>query len=174
MNRRGVTLIELLVGVATAVVIGAVSAGILKAGIMTYTHSVRQNEALTRLRKALGGEASAFGVLRASRAANAVSALSADTVGVVTSTSVVLTSYYVSGGKLYRSVDGVVTQHADEMTTVAVNYYNLDANGLIYESSVTASAMLVTAQVTLQGKTGKLRDYSLFSGTVLRNHPSLP
>lgn len=174
MNRRGVTLVELVVGVATAVTIGAVSAGILKAGIMTYGHSVRQNDALTRTRKAVGGEASAFGILRASRAANAVSALNAAQVGVLSSTSTVLTSYYVSGGQLFRAVAGAPSMHADEITSMTVNYYNLNGNGLIIESTSTASATLVTALVTLQGKTSRLRDYHLFSGTLLRNHSSTP
>jgi len=172
MNRRGVTLVELVVGVATAVVIGAVSAGILKAGIMTYSNSVHAHESLTRIRKALGGEGAAFGVLRAGRAANAVAALNAAQVEVNSSTSTVLTSYYVSGGRLLRSVGGVVTQQADEMSTMTVNYYNMNASGLIVESTSTASATLVTALVTLRGKTTKLRDYQLFSGTMLRNHSS--
>jgi hypothetical protein len=170
MNRRGVTLVELLVGIATAVVIGAVSASILKAGIMTYNHSVRQNDALTRMRKALGGEGSAFGVLRAGRAASSVSALNASSVGVLSSTSSVLTSYYVSAGGLYRSVGGASSLHADKVTSIAVNYYNLDGSGLIVESTAAASAQLVTALVTLRGQNNKQKDYHLFSGTLLRNH----
>lgn len=170
MSGRGATLVELLVGIATAVVIGAVSASILKAGIMTYSHSVRQNEALTAMRKAVGGEGAAFGVLRASRAASSVSALDAASVGVVSSTSAVLTSYYVSGGKLYRSVGGAAGVHADKIASIAVNYYNLDGSGLIVESTAAASAQLVTALVTVKGQNSKRRDYHLFSGTLLRNH----
>jgi hypothetical protein len=170
MNRRGLTLVELLVGLVTALIIGAVSASILKAGIMTYTHSVRQNDALTRMRKALGGEASAAGVVRAGRSAHTVAALDASAVGVLVSSSSVLTSFDVSGGNLYLTKGGVTTLHADQITQIAVNYYNLDGNGLIFESSVAASARLVTTLVTLQGKTAKQKDYKLFSGAVLRNH----
>ena len=171
MNARGLTLIELLVGLVTALIIGAVSASILKAGIMTYTHSVRQNDALTRTRKAIGGEASAAGVVRAGRSAYAVSALDASSVGVLSSTSAVLTSYYVSGGDLYLSKGGVAGLHADKVTGIAVNYYNLDAAGLVVESTSAASARLVTALVTVAGTTAKQKDYHLFSGTLLRNHP---
>jgi hypothetical protein len=171
MNARGLTLIELLVGLVTALIIGAVSASILKAGIMTYTHSVRQNESLTRTRKAMGGEGRAEGIVRASRAAHTVSALDAGAVGVLSSTSSVLTSYTVSGGDLFLSEGGVSGLHADKVTSVAVNYYNLDGSGLIAESTSAASARLVTALVTVAGQTSKQKDYKLFSGTLLRNHP---
>jgi hypothetical protein len=171
MNERGLTLVELLVGLVTATIIGAVSASILRAGIMTYSHSVRQNDALTRTRKALGGEGAAAGVTRAGRAAHAVSALDAASVGVLSSTSSVLTSYYVAGGDLYLSKGGVAGLHADKITAMTVNYYNMDASGLIFESTVAASARLVTALVTLRGNNIKQKDYHLFSGTLLRNHP---
>lgn len=171
MNRRGLTLVELLVGLVTALIIGAVSASILKAGIMTYTHSVRQNEALTRARKAVGGEGSAAGVVRAARSAHAVSDLEDDEFGVLSSTSSVLTTYEVEDGGLYLTKDGVSTLHADQITEIAVNYYNLDGDGLIAESTSAASARLVTALVTLKGKTPKQKDYKLFSGVILRNHP---
>ena len=171
MNTRGVTLVELCVGLAAALIIGAVSAGILKAGIMTYTHSVRQNESLTRTRKALGGEGAAAGVVRAGRTAHTVDALNAASVDVLVSSSSVLTRYFVSGGNLLLSKDGVAAVHADKITSIAVNYYNMDASGLIIESTSAASARLVTALVTLQGATSKQKDYALFSGTLLRNHP---
>lgn len=170
MNRRGLTLVELLVGLVTALIIGAVSASILKAGIMTYTHSVRQNDALARTRKAVGGEGSAAGVVRAGRSAHTVTALDASAVGVLVSSSSVLTSFSVSGGNLYLTKGGVSTLHADQITEIAVNYYNLDGNGLIFESTAAASAKLVTTLVTLKGKTPKQKDYKLFSGVVLRNH----
>ena len=171
MNRRGVTLVELLAGLATALIIGAVSASLLKAGIKTYTYSVRQNEALTRARKALGNEGAASGVLRGSRKANAVSALNAAQVSVESSTSVITTSYYVGGAGLYRSIAGTPELQAESITQMEVKYYNLNGSGLIIESTSAASAVLVTAQVTIPGKTSKDRSYHLFSGTLLKNHP---
>ena len=42
---RGLTLIELLVGMATAVIIGAVCAKILHLGIVSYNYAYRQNAA---------------------------------------------------------------------------------------------------------------------------------
>lgn len=169
MNTHGVTLIELMVGFVTAVVIGAASAGLIKAGIMTYTFSTRQNEALTGTRKAVQGEGAAAGILPSGRGAYAVNALSAASVDVLSSTSSVLTSYYLSGGSLFKSKDGVGAKHADAVTAVAVNYYNMDGDGLIVESTSTAGAWLVTALVTVQGKTSQQKDHKLFSGTLLRN-----
>lgn len=170
MNSRGLTVVELMVGVVTATIIGAVSAGMFKAGIMTYTHSVRQNDALTRTRKAVGGEGAAGGVLRASRSAHTVNALDAGEVGVLVSSSSVLTRYHVAGGDLFLTKGGAAGLHADQITSIAVNYYNLDGNGLIMESTAAVSARLVTALVTVAGKNNKQKDYHLFSGTLLRNH----
>lgn len=171
MNARGLTLVELCVGLATATIIGAASAGILKAGIMTYTHSVRQNDALTRTRKALGGEGSAAGVLREGRSAHTVNALDAAAVGVLTSSSSILASYYTSAGDLFLSKGGVAGLHADKITSVAVSYYNMDSSGLIMESTSAVSATMVTALVTLQSPNPKHKDHALFSGALLRNHP---
>lgn len=171
MNRRGLTLIELVVGLVTAVIIGAVSASLLKAGIQTYQFSARQNEALTRARKALGGEGSSTGLLRGSRSAYRVSALNASQAAVI-STSAVTTSFSVSNNSLYRTVGGTPTVLADKITALTVNYYNLNSSGLIIESTAAVSATLVTALATLQGQGGsKQKSYYLFSGTLLRNHP---
>lgn len=171
MNSRGVTLVELMMGVVTAVIIGAASAGLLKAGIMTYTFSVAQNEALTKTRKAVSGEGSVSGIVPAGRGAYAVDALNASQVAVLSSSAAVVTSYYISSGSLFKSKGGTAGLHAESITSVEVNYYNMDSNGLITESTSAASARLVTALVTMAGKTSKLKDHKLFSGTTLRNMP---
>lgn len=171
MKDRGFTLIELLVGLATAAIIAAVSAQVMKAGLMTYHYSVRQNEALTRTRRALGGEGASTGLLRAGRAASAVDVLSVSSAAVVSAPSAVVTSYYVAGDGLYRSQAGAVALQAGAITSLTVGYYNMNASGQIQVSSAASSATLVTALVTLQGKTDKQRNYRLFSGASLRNHP---
>lgn len=170
MSARGLTLVELCVGLVAATVIGAASAGMLKAGIMTYTHSVRQDEALTRMRKAVGGEGSAAGILREGRPSAYVSTLDPASV-VVLSTSAAAAAFSVSGGSLYRTKDGTTSLHAEKIKSITVNYYNLDSSGLIIESTSAASARLVTAQVTVGAVNAKQKDYNLFSGALLRNHP---
>lgn len=171
MNSRGVTLIELMMGVVTAVIIGAASAALIKAGILTYSFSVSQNAALTRTRKAMQGEGSASGILPVGRGAYAIDEMNASEVEVLSSSSAVLTSYYVSEGNLIKDTDGVPGLHAESITTVEFNYYNLNASGLIVESTSAAGARLVTALVTVAGKTNKHKDHKLFSGTTLRNMP---
>lgn len=171
MSRRGATLVELMAGVVTAAIIAAASAGLLKAGMMTYTASVRQNEALTKLRKAVGSEGSATGILPVSRGAYAVNALNAAQLAVLSSSSAVVMSYYASAGNLIKSQGGVPATHAESIGTIAVNYYNTDSNGLVVESTTAAGARLVTALVTYPAKTNKLKDHKLFAGTLLRNMP---
>lgn len=171
MNRRGVTLIELMVAVVTAAIIAAASAALIKAGIMTYAFSVRQNEALTKTRKALGRESASSGIMPTGRYAHTVSALNAANVTVLVSSNSTANSYYVSAGALTRSQGGTPAVHAESITTFAVNYYNMNASGLIIESTSAASARLVTALVTVDAKTNKQKSHTLFSGAMLRNKP---
>lgn len=171
MNDRGLTLLELLVGIVTAAIIGAVSTQMLKAGIMTYNFSVSQNDALTKTRKALGREGASSGIMPAGRAAAKVLGLGVSSVTFASLYSGV-TTYYVTAGNLNRTGTAGSALQAGSITSLAVGYYNMDANtGLIRVSSAASSATLVTALVTLKGKTNKLSDYTLYSGALLRNHP---
>lgn len=171
MKTHGFTLVELMVGVVTAAIIGTVSAQLLKVGLMTYNHTVRQNDSLTRTRRALGGEGAATGILWASRGANTVSGISADAAAVVAPVSAEVTSFYVAGPGLYRSKSGTTVLHADAITNLTVHYYNMSPSGGIQVSSAPSAATLVTTLVTMQGKTSRQTDYRLFSGASLRNHP---
>jgi hypothetical protein len=171
MNKRGFTLLELLVGLVTATVIGAVTAQIMKAGIMTYNFSVRQNAAMTRTRKALGGMGSATGIMPESRAAVSFAGINGSTVSVVSSSNSVVVSYYVAGSNLLRSKTGSTIVLSDEVTRLSVNYYNMDAvTRLIRVSSAASLATLVTSSVTLKGNSSRQKDYYLYSGALLRNH----
>lgn len=171
MNTRGVTLIELMMGVVTVAIIAAASAALLKAGIVTYSFSVRQNEALTKTRKALGRDGAASGIMPTGRYAHAVGALNAAAVTVLVSSDSAVDSYYVAGGALERSQGGTAAVHAESIASLAVNYYNMNSSGLIVESTAAASARLVTALVAMPAKTNKQKSHRLFSGTMLRNKP---
>lgn len=170
MKNRGFTLVELMVGVVTATIIGTVSAQLLKVGLMTYNHTVRQHDSLSRTRRALGGEGAATGILWASRGANTVSGIDAAAAAVVAPVSAEVTSYYVAGPGLYRSRSGTAVMQADEITGLTVNYYNMSPAGVLQVSSAPSAATLVTTLVTMQGKTSRQTDYRLFSGAALRNH----
>jgi prepilin-type N-terminal cleavage/methylation domain-containing protein len=169
--KRGMTLLELMVGLVTAAIIAGVCAKVLQLGIMTYNYSVRQNESLTRTRKAMAGDGARFGVLWAGRGANSFSGISASSVAVVSSSASVVTEFYVTGGNLYRTMSGTTILQADAVTALALNYYNVDSSGLIMQSTTPALATMATAIVTVKGNSNSQKTYTLFSGAKLRNHP---
>ena len=168
---RGMTIIELLVGMATALILVGVCAKVLQLGIVTYGFASRQNTSLTRTRKAMAGDGARVGVLEASREAYAVSGVSGSTVSVMAASSLA-TSYYVKNGSLYRDRGGVSSIQADAVTSLSVNYY-LATGGMISSTSVAASATMVTAIVTIGTGTASTakKPYSLYTGAYLRNHP---
>lgn len=168
---RGVTLIELMVGLVTATIMAAVCAKVLQLGIMTYTYSVRQNSALTQTRKALAGDGARYGALAASRGAHSFSALGAASLAVKSSTDSVITNFFISGSNLYRTKSAETVLQADAVASIAVSYYNMDASGLIMTSTAAESSTMATTLVTVPGKTAKQKNYTLFSGAQLRNHP---
>lgn len=168
---RGMTLIELLVGIATAVIIAGVCAKMLHLGIVTYNYAVRQNTSLTRMRKAVAGDGAHVGVLGASRAAYSLSAVQASSIAVLSAPSAAVTNYYVTNGDLYRTQAGVSVVQADAVSSLSLGYY-MSADGLVSSTTVAASASMVTALVTVgTGTSVAHRTYTLFSGAQMRNHP---
>lgn len=168
MNRRGFSVVELIIGIAVASVIAIVSASLFKAGIKTYRYTARQTVALAAGVSAMRGSGSREGMILASRSAQYVQALDAGQLAVRTSTGVVST-YMLSGGNLMRGLStGTTVTLAADVSALAVNYYNIAATGLIVESTVAANATMATFKVTVKGLSGS-RDF--FSGASLRNHP---
>ena len=168
---RGLTLIELLVGMATAVIIGAVCAKILHLGIVSYNYAYRQNASLIRTRKALVGDGAHTGVLAESRGAYAVSGVQASTASVLSTASAVLTNFYVTNGNLYRTKAGAASVQADSVSSLSLGYY-MSTDGMISSTTVISSATMVTALVTVgSGTTSAQKPYSLYAGARLRNHP---
>lgn len=167
--RRGFTLVELTVAAATAGVIALVSALLFKAAFVTYMYTLNQGLALASARGSLSGDGSRFGILWESQSGDAVSALTDDELTVVSSATT--TRFHLSGGGLYKTRSGVSTLLADSVDGLTVNYYNLDASGLIMESTSAASASLVTALLDMRGNAANDRTYRFYSGARLRNHP---
>jgi Tfp pilus assembly protein PilV len=166
----GFTMLEALLGIAVASIIALASAGLFKAGIMTYNYTARQNDILENARKALSGDASKRGLLWAARTAPTVQALNANTlvvadVGGVTSTTFSLTSQNLN----YTNASGTF-KLADKITAISFAYYNIGPDGRIQVSTAATSATLVTASLTLTGKNASQREYKAFSGARLRNH----
>lgn len=168
---RGLTLIELMVGMVTATIIAAVCAKVLLLGITTYNYAARQNASLTRTRRALGGEGAKIGVLGASRMAYSLSDIQSSSVAVLSPPAAVVTNYYVTSGGMYRTMGGVSTLQAEAISSLSVNYYMATA-GMISSTTVVSSATMVTALVTIgTGTTSAQKTYTLFAGAQLRNHP---
>lgn len=168
-SRAGFTLVEAMMGVALAAIVGLVLAGIFKAGLDTYNYTMRQSLVLTSYRKAAAGDGPRRGMVWSAQDAVSVAALTASTLTVNPSAGAAL-NYTVTGEKLWRSQAGTFQVQAPAVTGLQVNYYNLDAAGLVIESTAAASALMATTLTTLQA-TGKYKTYVFFSGGLLRNHP---
>ena len=167
---RGVTLIEMLVGIVTASILVGVCAKVLQLGIVTYGYASRQNASLTRTRKATAGDGQQTGILEASREAYAFSSLQGSSVAVLAN-GAVAANYYVTNGNLYRTRAGSSIMQADGINSVGLSYYMATA-GMISSTTVAASASMVTATVTVgTGTTSAKKPYILYTGAQLRNHP---
>lgn len=167
--KRGVTLIELLIAMTTAVTIATAATLLFKVAIRTYQTTARQTLALGSIRNALAGNGSSPGMLEAARLGKTLSSLGGSPL-VVLSTSGVSSTFSLSGTDLYRADSAGSTVLAGSISTMTFGYYNMNASGLIMQSTAAASATMVTAQVTLTG-TGTQKTYVSFGGARLRNHP---
>lgn len=159
-----------MVGVAVSGVVALVTAGLFKAGLLTFNYAVRQNYALSSARKALDGDGPRYGMVWMSQGASFVETLAASSL-TVAAPNALPTTFAVHGQDLYQSQLDVKVKHAEGVSSVALNYYNLDDAGRIVESTSPASATLVTALVSIRGKDPRRKTYEFFSGAQLRNHP---
>lgn len=166
---RGFSLVELIVAAATAALIALVSAMLFKAAFVTYVYTVNQSAALAAARGAISGDGSRLGLLWETQSSDAVSALTADELTAVASTDTI--RFHLSDGDLYKTRAGVTTKLADDVDSLAINYYNVNASGLVVESTAANSASLVTALVTMRGNGANDKTYRFYSGARLRNHP---
>lgn len=166
---RGFSLPELVVGLATAGVIALVTASLMKAGIMTYNYTMRQNIMLAATRNALGGLGSLGGINQNGRGAYQVTAMNSANITVVAPGGA-SSNYFVSGDNMYQDRSGSTVKQAETVTSMTMNYYSIHPDtGLIMASTEAARASMVTALLTIQGKTATQKTYKFFSGAQLRN-----
>ncbi len=171
MNRRGMTLIELLVGMATAAILVGVCAKVIQLGVVTYGYASRQNASLTKTRKAMTGDGVRAGILGSSREGYAFASLQTSSVSILSSSTPIVTMYYVANGNLNRSRSGTTIVQADGVNSLALNYY-MATGGLISSTTNVSSATMVTALVTVGTGTASSaqKPYALYTGARLRNH----
>ena len=165
---RGLTLVELMVALAVASIIGLVVVGIFRAGVLAWTYGIRQTSALSSARKAILGDGSKIGLSEAVQESDALLSLSSSSlsVHVVAGSSM---SYSISNGVLYQAQLGVPIKLADGLTSLQVTYYNLASNGRIMESTSAASAAFAAFLLTSQSASQKT--YTFYGGAALRNRP---
>lgn len=168
LNRRGFTLAEVVIGCALAGVVALVTAGLFKAGFVTYNYVYRQTRTLSGARKAISGDGSHFGLVWASQSASSVGALNPSTLTLVPPAGV-NTVYSVMGGQLFQSYLGVQTLQAEPVSEMAVSYYNLDGSGRIVVSTAAASASFVTTRLVMRGRSQNDKTYNFISGARMRN-----
>lgn len=164
---RGLTLVELVVGIAAMSVITLVLAGLFKAGLQSYRYALRQNLVLANARKAIEGDGRSRGILWNAQAAQSL-ALSSGSVTLSLPSQPSL-QYLVSDRTLLQSQMGTQQKQADGVTGLQSGYYNLDGQGRIMQSTAAASAAMVATTLTMQGRGEKT--YVFFSGAGLRNRP---
>ena len=167
---RGFTLVEVMVGIAVSGIVALVVAGLFRAGILTFNYVVRQNYALSAARKALAGDGAKHGVVWMSQGAALIEDLEASSLTVSPPNALSL-KYHVDEQGLCQSQLGVKTMQAEGVGAVALGYYNLNDVGRIIESTAPASAIFITAMVSIHGKNPRHKTYHFFSGAQLRNHP---
>jgi hypothetical protein len=167
-NRRGVSLIELFLALAMAILLILVLAGLFQAQLKSYGYAVRQTDILANARQALDAGSSKPGMGTEARAALfstglSTAQLSLNTPGGVTA------QYTLSGTDLLLTQSTQTLKLARNMTAVQIAYYNMNTSGLIMISTQAASASLVTAWV--QNQQAGQKTYTFYSGGRLRNHP---
>lgn len=167
MNRRGMTLVEAVIGIAVLALIALGVAGIFKAGMQASNYSLRQTFVLANARKGLLGDGSAQGIVWNAREGDFVTALSTGSL-TVTRPGASGVSFFPAADSLRRSHSGVDTELAKGVSSLSVAYYNFDDSGRVIESTAAHSAALVTAEVVMTRR-GQ-RQYRFMTGARLRNH----
>ena len=168
MNRKGVTVIELVIALAVGATVAIVTAALFKAGLKTFQYTARQNAALYSATTAFDGDGNNHGMVWMTHAAQSVSALTSTKLIVVSAASVP-TVFSISGGKLYKVSISTHIQ-ATDVSSMTITYYNMDTSGLIAESTVASSATFATFLLQVSGLTGTQKTYNFFTGAQLRNH----
>lgn len=166
----GFTIVELIIAAAISAVIALVSAGLFKAGMLSYLYSIRQASAASAARASLSGDGSKVGLLWEAQAAAAVQTLHASTLTLTTNAGATVSYYVTEDGDFYRVAASSSARLATGVSALALNYYNLDASGTVIESTAPASAALVTARLTVAGKSSADKTQVFYGGARLRNH----
>jgi len=169
-GRRGVTLVELVVGIAVAGVLALITAGLFKAGLESYDYSYRQGYSIFAACRGFAGNGSKVGLIWSAQEAKAVSALSASSLALLSPSGTAIL-YTLSGNELRQTNAGVQELQAKPVTAVSFDYYNLDSQERIMVSTAPEAATLVTARLkVVAGYGARAKTYNFMSGARLHNN----
>ncbi len=166
-NNKGMTLVELVMGLVIIGVVAGIITGLFKAGITSFHHTLRQTLVLANARKAFEGDGSSHGLLWQARQAGSVNTLSPSDLHVDSPQGFPV-KYTVSDGTLWNIQQGDQTEQAKAITALQTKYYRMSDEGFIAESVTASSATMVT--VFLHMESPRKKTYHFFSGGRLRNH----
>jgi len=169
MNKKGVTLIELIVSVAIFTIIASGLWRMVRGGTRTFVRARQQSEVIDSGERALRGFQQQQGMLKEIRRCSGVKNMQADTLSMTGPAGSV--TYFLQSNRLMKAVTPVMSVTATTMTVagdvtaVGFRYFVINT-GLV---SVATSAVTVNSvEVRLHIKKNET-DYDLVSSARFRN-----
>lgn len=167
-GRRGLTLLELVLGLALTALVGLVAARMMILVARTSQYTFREMTALSSSRKALLEAGAWRGMARAAREASAYVGLSSTTLALtLPGPHDVLFSTAPNG--LVQLYDASSSTQAAEVTGLSITYYHIvSSTGFISEAVMPSSATYALIRVTMTGKS-RQKSYDMTTGAYARN-----
>jgi len=162
----GFTLMELTIGLASFGIIGAILVMLFSAGLKSVNYSLFQTLMLTSARQAFEGSDTLHGMVWQARQAASLNDLAASTLDLNTPAGS-LVQYQISNQSLINVQQGIQKTQAVKVVALSVNYYAMNSQGTIVQSTTAASATMVTTSIQIQGP--KFQPHYFFTGAELRN-----
>lgn len=159
---------ELLIGVLLIGIVSLVLGRMLLAFVSATNFTLRQTSVLAAANRAMMNFGKRDGLVWATQEASALRSLS-PTLLQVTNPAPAAIDYYISTNTLVQRQTGLVSLQASGPTGLAIRYFEIASNGLIFESTAATNASLATFTMSLAGKGAKQRTYVILSAAGLRN-----
>lgn len=165
MNKKGLTIVEMLVAIVILGVLFLTINLLIKTGLKTFVDVTKTTSLLQEGEKSLYGSAPQKGVLWEIRLSSAVAGTQAEKL-VLVSTGNEYIEYYKSDSNLIRKDSLYTDVIAGEIESVLFKYYKKDAGGLISQTTDYSLVNMVLVELSFNKK-GKQRKF--LSTAYLRN-----
>lgn len=166
LQDRGVTLVELVLGIAVAATLSLVVARMFQSAMVSSRWSALEITLLTNARKALAGDASFRGLVLDGQSSVQVTTPTASALGLVDSLGVSTTYTLSASGNLLSTKQGAAAVRASGLSELSFAYYAVDSSYLIFVSTYGQGTHLVTMSFNLKRGSKKV---AFFGGANLRN-----